>query len=84
MREPHITPTGHPMPEEAVPMTEGEAPKKDVSKLQDDPVARGIAVGTALLGAYMLDKVLGEDWYEVDDKGNVTHKEKGLLQELME
>jgi len=59
-------------------------PKKDVEKPQEDPVARGIAVGSALLGIYVLDKLLGDDWYEVDDEGNVTHKQKGLIEELLE
>ena len=61
-----------------------DPPKKDTENPQEDPVARGIAVGTSLLGIYVLDKLLGDDWYEVDDKGNVTHKEKGLIEELLE
>jgi len=56
---------------------EGEAPL-------DDPAARGIAIGTALLGIYVMDKLLGEEWYEVDDKGNVTHKQKGLIEGILE
>ena len=61
-----------------------DSPKKDSEKPQEDPVARGIAVGSALLGIYLMDKLLGDDWYEVDAEGNVTHKEKGLIEELLE
>ena len=66
--------------EDAVP---DKTPEKG-SIDKEDPVARGIALGTLLMGAYFLNEVLSEQVVIRKKDGTMIVKKKGPISDIFE
>ena len=76
-------------PEGSEPVDGPKTPKGDKEGNKrpfdrEDPVARGIALGTMLLGAYVLNEMLSDKTARRDQNGNWIIEKKGPLSDLLD